>query len=697
MKSNLLITGGSGLLALNWASLMKKHFNITLVQHKRLITLSDVTTKRFSLDSIDAIKLVFEDVSPNIVIHTAGLTNVEVCEQNPDTAFHINVKIAENISTVCADLNIPLVHISTDHLFAGDMAMIDENEPTAPVNTYGHTKAKAELRVLDIYPDALIVRTNFFGWGPAYRLAFSDFIIESLRSGYEITLFKDVYYTPIHISTLSEAVHDLVNLNVSGIYNVVGDERISKYEFGIKIAEYFKLDKSLIRPCFLKENDSLVSRPLDMSLSNNKTCTTLGRKLGDVEENITCLFQQETHGFSKKLKDNKEFIPYGRHHIDEDDIQAVVDVLRGGDITQGPMVETFEREIAKYVGAKFAVAVSSGTSALHIAAVVAGVGPGTSLITTPMTFIASANAALYAGGSPLFADIDPDTLNMSPDSLQDVLHNSSNVRAIVPVHFAGLPCDMPAIKKQADKAGAVVIEDAAHALGGQYPDGTRIGCCAHSLMTVFSFHPVKAIAAGEGGAITTNDDKTYHKLLRLRSHGINKLDDPFQFPEQAFEESKIANPWYYEMQDLGFNYRITDIQCGLALSQLKKLDRFIERRRELVKVYDKAFSKFINCRPAQSTGRDSSGHHLYVLRIDYKSVGSTRAQLIQELKSRQILCQVHYIPVPAHPYYRELGFDPEDYPMAKKYYQEALSIPLFYDLKDEQQEYVISVMKLLIS
>lgn len=385
-------------------------------------------------------------------------------------------------------------------------------------------------------------------------------------------------------------------------------------------------------------------------------------------------------------------IPYGKHHIDEDDIQAVVDVLKSGILTQGPAIEAFEQAVAEYVGARYAVALSNCTAALHLAALAAGVGPGKSLITSPITFVASANAALYAGGTVVLADIDPDTINMSPGSLTEALRKNPDTCAVVPVHYAGLPCDMPAIKAAADKAGAVVIEDAAHALGAQYPDGRRVGCCAHSLMTAFSFHPVKAIAAGEGGMITTNDEPTYRKLLRLRSHGINKLDDPFQLPEEA-ETSGVKDPWYYEMQELGYHFRITDIQCGLALSQFKKLNSFIARRRELVRRYDEAFAGMRYCSPAQVSGRDQSGHHLYVLRIDFEAMGKGRGQLMRELRERQIGSQVHYIPVPAQPYYRRLGFNPADYPNALKYYRETLSIPLFYDLTDEQQEYVINVFK----
>ncbi len=382
-------------------------------------------------------------------------------------------------------------------------------------------------------------------------------------------------------------------------------------------------------------------------------------------------------------------IPYGRHHIDEDDIQAVVRVLRSGALTQGPAIDAFEQAVATYVGARYAVAVSSCTAALHLSALAAGVGPGTSLVTSPITFVASANAALYAGGRPLFCDIDARTINMSPSSLADTLGRHHDVRAVVPVHFAGLPCDMPAIKAAADAAGAVVIEDAAHALGATYPNGQRVGSCPYSLMTAFSFHPVKAIASGEGGMITTNDEPTYRHLLRLRSHGINKLDDPIQVPEQAGTNG-VQHPWYYEMQELGYHYRITDIHCALALSQLGKLETFLARRRALVSAYDAAFASNGPCRPAQTDGRDRSGHHLFVLRIDFDAAGRTRGQIMQALRARNVGSQVHYIPVPAQPYYRRLGFRPEDYPNAQRYYEQALSIPLYYDLSDDEQRHVIA-------
>ncbi|EJC82692.1 UDP-4-keto-6-deoxy-N-acetylglucosamine 4-aminotransferase [Rhizobium leguminosarum bv. trifolii WSM2297] len=389
-------------------------------------------------------------------------------------------------------------------------------------------------------------------------------------------------------------------------------------------------------------------------------------------------------------------IPYGRHHIDESDIKAVADLLRDGFLTQGPMVSAFENAVAAYTGSRFAVAVSSATSGLHLAAAVAGAEPGTALVTSPITFVASANAALYNGAAPLFADIDPATVNIDPAKLKQVLAMNSNVKAVMPVHYGGLACDMAEIRRVADGFGVSVIEDAAHALGGNYPDGGRIGNNSFSDMTVFSFHPVKAIAAGEGGMITTNSEDSYKRLLRLRSHGINKLDDPFIYAEDAFEGGE-ANPWYYEMLEVGYNYRITDIQCALGLSQFKKLDRFISRRRQLAKLYDDAFSDFKNLRPAQPReGRDRSGLHIYVVRIDFEAIGMGRGELMRALRARNIGSQVHYIPVTSQPYYRDLGFKTSDYPNSADFYGQALSIPLYFDLSDDELAMVIEALRELV-
>lgn len=389
--------------------------------------------------------------------------------------------------------------------------------------------------------------------------------------------------------------------------------------------------------------------------------------------------------------DAEPFLPYGRQLIEDDDVAAVVSVLRSPFLTQGPAIAAFEKTVADYVGARHAVAVSSGTAALHLSCLAAGLAPSTSAVTSPITFLATANAVVYAGARPLFADIDGEDLNLSPAALERVLVREKNVRAVLPVHFSGAPCDMPAIRSLARKAGAVVIEDAAHALGGSYPDGGRIGCGKHSDMTIFSFHPVKLIAAGEGGMVVTNDDALYEKLLRLRNHGIYKGETGNLNQEMAFTDGAL-NPWYYEMQDLGFHYRLTDMQAALGHSQMMKIDRFIARRRELVVRYDHAFAALKHAKSAQLRLRAPSAHHLYLLRVNFEKLGRSRGSVMDGLKKVGIGTQVHYIPVHLQPFYSQFGFKAGDFPEAERYYREALSIPLYHGLTDAEQDRVVAAV-----
>jgi dTDP-4-dehydrorhamnose reductase len=298
----VFVTGGSGLLALSWALALRDRYPVTLGLHQRHVALAGVDTHPSSLDTVDQIVRAFDVVQPGMVVHTAGLTNIERCEADPRRAQYANVELAANVAVACARRGLPLVHVSTDHLFSGDEAFVSEIHPAAPQNVYGRTKAEAELRVLDAHFDALVVRTNFYGWGPRYRRSFSDMIVDALRKGDAITLFTDVLFTPILTEVLSRAVHDLVDLKTNGIVHVVGDERISKYDFGLKVARHFQQDVSLIRPGLLADQPALVQRPHDMSLSNAKACGLLGRPLGDVEAHLMTLHQQEQRGQAKELQ-----------------------------------------------------------------------------------------------------------------------------------------------------------------------------------------------------------------------------------------------------------------------------------------------------------------------------------------------------------------------------------------------------------
>jgi UDP-4-amino-4,6-dideoxy-N-acetyl-beta-L-altrosamine transaminase len=374
-------------------------------------------------------------------------------------------------------------------------------------------------------------------------------------------------------------------------------------------------------------------------------------------------------------------IPYGRQTVEPDDVAAVERVLRGDWLTQGPDVATFERALADAVGAPHAVAFSSGTAALHAAASAAGLGPGDRLATSAITFAASANCAAYVGATPVFADIDPATWNVSADTLTAAA-GPSGVKAAVPVHFTGLPAPVQDIRAALGD-DVVLIEDAAHALGSTV-DGTPVGACEHSDMAIFSFHPVKAIATGEGGAVTTRDPVLARRLAEFRNHGI---------AAERGEAAEAEGAWFYEQRALGFNYRITDLQCALGSSQLGKLDRFVERRGEIAARYREEFADLdaIELPPCAPQGSQHA-YHLFV--VSHRGGAAARRALYEGLRAREILVQVHYIPVYWHPWYRETyGYDRGMCAAAERYYEGCLSLPCFPLLTDEDQDRVIAAVR----
>ena len=370
------------------------------------------------------------------------------------------------------------------------------------------------------------------------------------------------------------------------------------------------------------------------------------------------------------------FIPYGKQWIGEEDIEEVVNVLKSDFITQGPKVKEFEEKLAEFTGAKYAVVFNSGTSALHAAYFALGLSTGDEFITTPLTFAATSNAGLFLGARPIFSDVEEDTGNLNVELVEEKI--TSRTKLIVPVHYAGHPCDMERIKEIADKYGLFVVEDACHAPGAKYKD-SRIGSCKYSDMTVFSFHPVKHITTGEGGAVLTNREDLYEKLLMFRNHGITK-------DEKNFIKEKEGD-WYYEMQFLGFNYRMTDIQAALGISQLKKLEKFIEKRRKIVEIYNKAFEG--NPYFDTPVEKDYAYHsyHLYPVRLknNYKD---KRKEIFQLLRKKGLGVQVHYIPVYLHPYYQELGYKKGECPVAEEFYEKEISLPIYPAMTKEEIDYV---------
>ena len=377
----------------------------------------------------------------------------------------------------------------------------------------------------------------------------------------------------------------------------------------------------------------------------------------------------------------KSFIPYGRQDVTEADIEAVVNVLRSDFITQGPVVPRFEQAVADYCGARQGVAMNSATSALHLACLALGIGPGDVVWTSPITFVASANCARYCGADVDFVDIHPATINLSPERLAEKLEQTRASggrlpKVVIPVHFAGQSCDMAAIGRLADEYGFRVIEDASHAIGGRY-QGEPVGSCRHSDITVFSFHPVKVITTGEGGMAVTNSADLAEHMGRLRSHGITRD------PEQMSGEPD--GPWYYEQVELGFNYRLTEMQAALGLSQLERLEAFITRRQELAARYDKALETS-EIRPVSQGADAHSAYHLYVIRVPE----AKRRRVFEQLREDGVGVNVHYIPVYRQPDFQRLGFPAGYCPEAEAYYQEAISLPMFPGMSNAEQDRVIT-------
>ncbi len=383
-------------------------------------------------------------------------------------------------------------------------------------------------------------------------------------------------------------------------------------------------------------------------------------------------------------------IPYGRQDITQTDIDAVVGVLQSDFLTQGPMVPRFEQSVAQHVGASHALAVNSATSALHIACLALGLGPGDRLWTTPITFVASANCALYCGAEVDFVDIDPRTYNLCAQALALKLEQAEREgtlpKIVVPVHLCGQPCDMQAIHALSQRYGFKIIEDASHAIGGKY-QGEFIGNSRYSDITVFSFHPVKIITTAEGGMALTNDDELASKMALLRSHGITR--DPAQMTHEA------DGPWYYQQIDLGFNYRMTELQAALVVTQMARLDQYVARRHQLARRYDDLLTDLPVTTPWQHA--DSySGLHLYVIRLQLDQIQKTHRQVFESLREQGIGVNLHYIPVHMQPHYERMGFEPADFPQAQVYYKEAISIPMFQTMTDEQQDEVIAALRIAV-
>jgi UDP-4-amino-4,6-dideoxy-N-acetyl-beta-L-altrosamine transaminase/dTDP-4-dehydrorhamnose reductase len=713
-KIKMLITGISGLLGNNLACYFRDKYEVSGTYNSHDVTIEGVYTHKCDFSNSDDIRNQIsnnKNDKPDIIIHCASLTNIEDCEANKEYTEKINVGATRSISEAADKKDIKLIYISSDSVYDGVKGNFSENDKINPQNYYGLSKYLGELEVLKA-TNSLILRTNIFGWNIQEKTSLGEWVLKSLQERKTINGFNDAIFSSIYTFELARVIDIAIAKNLSGIFNCGASNSCSKYEFSNKLAEIFGFDKSLIKPISIHEYDFKAKRGKNLSLNVDKIQQALNYRLPSVGCSVDSFYRDFKIGLPEEIRktdterlSEPKNIQYGKQWIDSNDIRAVVNVLRDGPITQGPKVQEFENTLSGYCSAKYAVAVNSGTSGLHIACLAADVQGGDEVITSPITFVASANCAVYCGAKPIFADIDPEIYNVSPDEIKKKI--TEKTRAVIPVHFAGQSCYMESISavvKAAEKKYGrkiYIIEDASHALGSLYKN-IRVGSCAFSDMTVTSFHPVKHITTGEGGAVLSNDNALCKRLKRFRSHGITNDTKEFVNKDLAFQPSAFSlqlspTPWYYEQIDLGYNYRITDIQCALGISQMKRLDEFRRRRREIVNIYNEAFAdlKYIR-RPFEASYNDSN-FHLYVVQIDFPGIAMDRTKFMTELKGKGILTQVHYIPVHLQPYFRiKFGTAAGDCPVSENYYQQCLSLPLYPAMNQQDVNSVVTAIRQLI-
>ncbi|RJR40123.1 MAG: UDP-4-amino-4,6-dideoxy-N-acetyl-beta-L-altrosamine transaminase [Desulfobacteraceae bacterium] len=688
MSLRILITGVSGLLGNNLASFFSQENDVTGIYRSHPVSISGVKTVGLDLRNYAAIRDFVSRMHPEVVIHCASRVDVDRMEEERDDAWQSNVLATRILADALRDIEKKLIYISSDSVYPGDHGPYSEEMETAPRNWYGETKLEGETIVSSV-KRSLIIRTNLYGWNILDKQSLGEWFLAKLERGERISGFVDARFSSIYAFSLAELIMKCMRKDLHGTYNCACRDSLTKFEFGRRVAEVFGFEPDLVLPISIAEADLSANRGRDLSLDVRKIEVALGEPLPTMDESLKRFYRDYCDGVPQQIKKDRyqeplrsffpvcEEIGYGRQAIDLTDIDAVVRVMKSPYLTQGNEVSIFEQEIASLVKAEHGIAVSSGTAALHLACLACGLSSGDEGITSPITFLASANAIVYCGATPRFSDIDPRTYNMSAAELEKNI--TAKTRLVIPVHFAGQSCAMREIRQVVSEKESFfghkiyIIEDASHALGSLYL-GKEVGCCDYSDAAVFSFHPVKHITTGEGGMVVTNCPQIAEKVRMLRSHGMTK--DPKDM-------SRNDGPWYYEQLELGYNYRITDFQCALGRSQLNKLRWFRTRRRKIVDFYNSVFRNVPLLSIPYEIQECVSNFHIYVLQLDFEGLGCTRSELMEALRQRGIQTQVHYIPVYSQPYYRlRLQAEQASSPHAEDYYKRCLSLPLYPGMTD---------------
>jgi UDP-4-amino-4,6-dideoxy-N-acetyl-beta-L-altrosamine transaminase/dTDP-4-dehydrorhamnose reductase len=695
LKKNILIIGASGVLGSNIIFYLKNKFKIFYNFNKtkfffKNIKYTNVFNAKNNFNEYCVKQFLIKN-NIEILINCAANTDIDFCEKNPKKTFFVNQIYPKILATICKDLSIKFIHISTDHLYDNKQKKLkNEKFKKNPLNIYAKQKSIAEELIIKNYKDVLIIRTNFFGFSKNDS-QFVDTVHNKLTYGYTVNAFTNYYFTTISTEEFSRILFLAIKKNIKGIYNIVSDEIISKYDFSLKICKFLGFDSSNIKKTSIRNFKFIGKRCNYLCLSNKKIKKKLGINILSLDEQIKkYLLRKENAKKNIFLK-----IPYGKHYVDNEDIKSVTKVLNSNSLTQGEYIKKVENKIAEYVGAKYAVLVSSATAGLHIVYKALGVNKNNKLLTSPITFVSTSNAALYCNSKPIFSDITEDTVSLSISKLIENLKKNKSIKFVTTVHMGGAAANMEILSKIKRRYNLKIIEDAAHAFGSKYICGSKVGSCKYSDAAVFSTHPVKILASGEGGIITTNNKKNYENFLSLRSHGINPFNKVKN--KQLGYTKNEKNMWYYEMRQLGYHYRQTEIHAALLDSQLKKIEIFLDKRKEIVKRYDKELSseKYISL--LQKNFREISSHHLYIIKINFQEAKITRNDFMKQMKNRNIICQVHYLPVPCHPYYKNIGYKMSKLNNAKKYYENCMSIPVYFELTKAQQNYVVNSIKEILN
>ncbi|OSM00175.1 putative Spore coat polysaccharide biosynthesis protein spsC [Magnetofaba australis IT-1] len=674
--------------------------------HRNPVRIPGAACRGVDMTDYAALRAEIQNFTPDVVIHCASRTDVDAMEVDEEGAWRANVLTTRNLLDALRDSGAKLIFISTDAVYSGAPGPHDEEEFPAPLNRYGKTKRAAEQLALQ-RPGALVARTNIYGWNLRDKLSIAEWFLRAQQQKHAVSGFADALFSSIYVGDLHDLLEAAMAKGLDGLYNVACRDGMSKLDFGRAVADLFGFDTHLVLPGSVRDAHFTASRGLDLTLDVTALEQALGQLAptmaeslarfaadgqADVQGQLRAGLAAEPEPEQARYPAPDGRVPYGRQWLDDDDLAAVDAVMRGAWLTQGPHVAAFEQALSDYTGAAHVVAVNSGTAALHLACMAAELGPEHEVITSPLTFAASANAAVYCGATPRFADIDPITGNITADAIAPLI--TPRTRIVTPVHFAGQSCDMAEIRalidaKQAEFGTRIyLLEDACHALGSTY-GGKPVGACEYSDMACMSFHPVKHVTTGEGGAVLTQDVALGERVRLLRSHGISR---DHLTPEQ------MPGPWYYEQIALGFNYRITDIQCALGTSQMAKLPRFVARRRVLVERYNAELAGLPHITLPTESPERLSNYHLYTVRFDFAALGMDRKAVMLKLNEDHIYTQVHYIPVTHHPYYRQrFGTGPGDCPHADAFYAQCLSLPLYPAMSDADAAHVIACVRGLLT